>query len=76
MSRRKKPASHITVGGTVGLVLFLSWLHGPKATLRGIGEACVAIANEPPLVFLTAKQLDGLISTTLLEALAAQGVAR
>lgn len=59
----KKPAkkSQLSVEGTVGLVLFLMWLHGERATLRGIGEACIAIADEQPLVFLTTKQLDGLL---------------
>lgn len=52
------------LAGFYGFILFLSWLHGTPAVLRGIAEACSRAADElerPAPVMLTAKQVGALI---------------
>lgn len=54
------------MSGAFGLAQFLFWLHGPEATLRGIGDALYTLADRatPPRK-LTARQVGALIALDL-----------
>jgi hypothetical protein len=64
MAARKKA----TPGNPLGLVLFLFWFHGPRGTLRALGDYFHALADaaEPPQM-LTARQLGGVLVQILLD---------
>ncbi len=54
------------VGGAMGFVLFMFWLHGPGPVLRAIGDHFHALADglRPPVI-LTGKQVGALIELEL-----------
>jgi hypothetical protein len=65
MVARKKA----TPGNPLGLVLFLFWFHGPRATLRALGDYLHVLADAAePLQMLTGRQLGGMLGKILLDA--------
>jgi hypothetical protein len=57
------------LGGVVGFVLFMGWLHGRPAVLRATARYLDSLADEMdrPVVMLTSKQVGALVNLALLD---------